>query len=232
MKKKQEIIFITMCIMAVLILIVTDIVMYNYIDNYNATIKNMKTIDKIDYDGEYDHVFIKGIVSTDEPIKFKDKKYLSVKYVKQKYQKHIEYDYEKKWNGRFWYQEKTPKEVWGWSTVEKMIYVRPKIKFANIIFDENIVYEMNYKLIDKVENDSIRKYYYVIENNQEVIMYIKDWNNGEFEELNIYNSYSDAVNDICMSATEKFTTIILIDLLICLVYTLIFWFYTTFILEE
>lgn len=52
-------------------------------------------MDKIDYDGNYKYVLIKNKIKTDNPVFYQDKEYLSVKYIKQEYKSHIEYDYEK-----------------------------------------------------------------------------------------------------------------------------------------
>lgn len=110
MNKKHKIIFITLCTVAVAALIIVDVCLYKYFKKYNENLLSLKVLETVDYDTTYDHLLIKNVISTDKPVKFNDKDYIRVKYVKQEYKSHIGYDYEEKWNGRFWYQEKKQKK--------------------------------------------------------------------------------------------------------------------------
>lgn len=203
MTKKQKITLIIIILIMSIILILSNIILINYINDYNRELSNTKLVEKIEYEGQYKHVFISGKIYTEDPVIYKDKEYLSVKYIKKEYKKHRTYEYEKKWNGRYWYEEKKPIEVWEWEVVKENIYLRPKNKFNNLVFDKNIVYEMNFKLINKKEEKLVREYYYGISNNQEIVMYFKNYDNGEFDEINVYNSYKEALNEESISLVES-----------------------------
>lgn len=93
-----------------------------------------------------------------------------------------------------------------------------EIKFANIIFNRDILNCIDYKLLSKNEKDSIRDYYYGIKNNKEIVMYAKNWNNGDCDKIKMYSSYEDAINDLYIPITS---TMVCINLIIACFYILI-----------
>lgn len=94
------------------------------------------------------------------------------------------------------------------------------------MFNKGILDYVDYKLLVKKEKDLIRNSYYGIENNKEVVMYFKNWNNGKFDKMKIYNSYNEAINDLYISVVPN---IICIDLLILLFYILILYGYSAYL---
>ena len=114
------------------------------------------------------------------------------------YCRHTRDDYEKRWNGRYWYEVKVQKEYNSWDLVKDETTDVDRIYFNILVFDKNILSRMEFETISENIGNGVKEYYYGVENNQDIILYIENYNSLRFDEIIVYDSYEEALKDQCI----------------------------------